>query len=199
MFDDMQKQQNSERLGFWYLLNCSRCIHPTTAPFARSVWLNAIGDGSNGQYDALLGHLHDWTMDVYDYFHATSLQKGDWEQACRFRLSYREHRLLISKPVCDSQMFSKTLAYCSLKQVNIRPREPTLDWSNEYILDCRSRSSSPTPGVWSSIVDAGNPKSQLVGLWRVLSLRHRTTPLACFENWIRTRTKICCLAGVSWK
>jgi hypothetical protein len=51
-------------------------------------WLNAIGDGSNGQYDALLGHLHDWTMDVYDYFHVTCLQKGAWEQACRFRLSY---------------------------------------------------------------------------------------------------------------
>lgn len=31
-----------------------------------------LGDGSNGQYDALLGHLHDWTMDVYDYFHDNS-------------------------------------------------------------------------------------------------------------------------------
>ena len=89
----LHEQHNSERLGShickvvqdWNIHDVSIRFHPTTAPLARSgSWLNALGDGSNGQYDALLGHLHGWTMDVYDYFHVAFLQKGDWEQACRY-------------------------------------------------------------------------------------------------------------------
>lgn len=70
-----------------------------------------------------------------------------------------EYRLLISKPVCGSKNLSKMLGYFMHKQVDIRPREPTLDWINDKSRIAKATALLLHPGLsWA--------------LWRLTTQNH---------------------------